>query len=108
MLGHVSRDAFLMALIPNLGKWVESPFFYELGSTTVPEEVWTILRPLAVIERGHYLWGKYGLGGFLWLTGNFGTTIATGLTPGAWLGLTGTLEVLDCYSDRIMKYLSDL
>lgn len=83
--GGISRDAILMALIPNLNTWARNPFLYELGSTTVPARVWAEIETLSVFERGRWLWGNYGLTGFLWPTTQFKKTIGYGVTPGGWI-----------------------
>ena len=102
LCGGVSRDAALMALIPNLGTWAKSPFFYELGSTTVPNLLWkSKLRYMTVIGRGQFLWAKYGMRAWFWRAGGFRSTVRTGLTPAAWLALIGSIDVADIYGAEI-------
>jgi len=100
-LGTFARDAALVAVIPNIGTWAQNPFLYELGSTTVPGDVYEAMDGLSAIERGSYLMSNYGLGGTAALnieaavTGEFGNTIGTGLTPGGWLLIGGIGQYID-------------
>ena len=48
--GHVSRDALLIAAIPNIGTWAKNPVMYEIGQKTLPRGVYQGLQGLSVIE----------------------------------------------------------
>lgn len=88
--GGVSRDALLLAFLPSSGswgQWIKNPAMYEIGSTTVPNAIWSQIGHLDVIARGRYLWSNYGWGSLLMPKGNWGATVAqwSGLTPAATL-----------------------
>jgi len=102
-LATASRDVALAALIPNLSLWAQNPALYEIGSLTVPSEVYQGIEGLNAIQKGSYLLSNYGLGGTLALNGQallegeFVNTIGTGLTPGGWLLVMGGGQALDSH-----------
>jgi len=113
-LGGISRDALLMAMIPNLALWSSSryaPFLYELGSTTVAPEIYTEIQLMNAVEKGALPWTKFGLKGYF-LTGRalpqLLKTWKTFGTPGARiLGVIG-LHVFDVLLPRIIEGLRNI
>jgi hypothetical protein len=97
-IGSLTRDAELTLAIPNIGAWAKNPLLYEIGSTTVPTDVYEAMDGLNAIGRGNYLISNYGGVGTLQLnyealiTGEFANTVGTGLTPGGWLLLGGVAQ----------------
>ena len=81
----MSRDAILLALgTGNISTWIKNPVMYELGSTTT--RLFPQIQHLSAIARGEWIWARYGWSGWVLgggSLGSFGTTIWTGLTPGA-------------------------
>jgi hypothetical protein len=59
IMGQVARDILLLTLsfrtMTTIATWCRNPFFYEIGSTTVPQSVWHIIQGMSVINRGRYL-----------------------------------------------------
>jgi len=97
-LGHVSRDAWLAALIPNLATWAKNPVAYEAGQMTLPNAVYAGVSGLSAVDRGKASIAMYGLIGAFTPTGDlsaYRNTIGTGLTPLGYLALIGALEGLD-------------
>ena len=95
--GVVSMNAWAAAAIPNLTAWAESPAFYEVGSTTLPTQLFNTLKDLTPIERGAALvrqlgWTRAATIG-LAHSGEFVNTIGTGFTPGAWLVVQTFLNI---------------
>lgn len=113
-LGEIGRDVGLLAIpysgMANLAKWARNPLFYEIGSTTVPAEVYAAMEGLSAIEKGKYLLFWYGPGGILALNaeavgaGALSTTIPTGLTPGLSLFGVGALQAVDSASHKPCGY----
>ncbi len=109
-LGEIGRDVGLLAIpgsgMANFAKWARNPLLYEIGSTTVPAEVYAAMEGLSAVEKGKYLLFWYGPGGTLALSvealgeGAFATTIPTGLTPGLSLFGVGALQAADSASYR--------
>lgn len=104
-MGHVSRDAWLAAVIPNLGTWLKNPVAYEAGSMTLPNAAFSAISHLSVVERGKHLIATRGLIGAFIPTADMGAYANTvlrwsGLTPGGWLGLLGAGEVADSVFDE--------
>lgn len=105
-LGQVSRDILLFTLCfptaKTLTTWCRNPILYEIGSTTVPPRVYSIIKEMSVLERGRYLLQTYG-----WRAPFLGagavreylTTVPSGLTPGGALLLIFTVETLDYFFD---------
>ena len=98
-MGHISRDAFLAAAIPNIGQFAKNPILYEIGQKTL-----TILpkgwEALSAIQRGKVIVEQVGWMKAILPTFNvtpYATTIFEGLTPGANLLLVGGLEAADLY-----------
>lgn len=99
-IGTATRNAELILAIPNIGAWTKNPVLYEIGSSTVPTDVYELMDGLTAIQKGNYLISNFGLGGTLALnleavgTGAFAQTIGTGLTPGDWLLVVGASNYL--------------
>jgi RHS repeat-associated protein len=96
-MGHVSRDAALQAMVPNIGTWAKNPVLYEIGQKTLP----TLpegFKALTAIERGRVIVRQVG-----WVkavtptfkVAPYATTIRQGLTPGAWVLVIGTVDAVD-------------
>ena len=66
-IGTLTRDAELILAVPNIGSWAKNPFLYEVGSTTVPTEVYEAMNGLNAVAKGDYLLSNYGLRGILQL-----------------------------------------
>jgi RHS repeat-associated protein len=104
-LGAFSRDLLVTAYIPNFGAWAKNPVLYEIGSTTVPSNVYGAMKGLNAVQKGRYLFSNYGLGGTLRLNyqalkaGEFTNTIGTFGTPGANLILLGIGQAFDSASE---------
>ncbi len=99
-LAAISRDLYLFARVPNVGPWSKNPVMYEIGQKTLPTALYRQLAHMTPIERGKWLVEHQGWFKALFSYGvkEYGTTIGTGLTPGAWLGILGTMHGLDYYS----------
>jgi RHS repeat-associated protein len=107
-MGHVSRDAALMAAIPNIGTWGKNPVLYEIGSKTLPtsEYIGLGLEGLGAIEKGRRIVMAHG-----WMRAlmptlnivNYAKTIGTRLTPAGYiLGILG-LETADLWLSKEKK-----
>jgi hypothetical protein len=58
-MGELARDLLILAWVPSASAWrtwIRNPFWYEVGSTTVPASVWRVIEEMSVVERGKYLW----------------------------------------------------
>jgi len=106
-MGHVARDAALIAAIPNIGAYAKSPFIYEAGSIALPNSQYSQLAGLlSATQKGQYLVTQAGGGIIGWLrvmgSSNIPKAIelffqGEGFTPGGYLASIGVLELLEEY-----------
>ena len=102
-MGAFSRDSYLLARIPNLGKYVKNPGLYEKGSKMVPGRVWNQIKNIDVIQRGEWLSkNSSAFENFGEFSQALKATWNTGLTPG---GRIGTL-LLGSGTDALMRNTS--
>jgi len=102
-MGHVSRDALLAALVPNITKYAKNPLMYAIGNKTMRTAKYTRLglEGLSEIEKGREIVDKLGWVHALrpeW--GAYGTTIWTGLNPTANLAGIAVLDAADIYTEH--------
>jgi len=100
-----SRDIGSAAFIPNFSIWLKNPLMYEIGSNTVPAEIYGMIKHMGAIEKGkwlfEYLYNRSYIKALFFGSSpsQFIKTIRTGGTPGANLSILGGFS----YSDYLTR-----
>ena len=103
-LGHVSRDALILANLLSksecLAEYIKKPFVYEIGQTAVEtSEYYRLgLQFMSPLEKGNALLLEYGNAFNVVMRTDMAVSASlwkTGLTPTGWISVVAGIEVLD-------------